>query len=142
MDQAAIDLLTKERVCVLSVPLSDGSPHSALVHYSHTDDPFRIIIQSSPTVKVHSIQEQGGTCKVSVVVGLNEPDSITLQMRGTVRLLSPAEKEAAFAIHHAKHPSGIKYKGPDTVMLEFTPDWWRYTDFNTEPPTKKGTDFV
>ncbi len=134
MDQIPLNLLTKERICVLSVVLSDGSPHGAVVHYSETTDPLKLFIQTSPTVKTKAIEEQGGSTKASVVIGLSEEEFVTLQMRGDVRIVSDTtELEHIYTIHYAKHPRAEKHKGPNTIFLEFTPTWWRYTDLNTNP---------
>ncbi|HXH26957.1 MAG TPA: hypothetical protein VNG90_03600, partial [Candidatus Acidoferrum sp.] len=81
--------------------------------------------------------QNGGTAKASVVVGLSEEEWITLQMDGEVAAITdPAQLEAAQAIHYAKHPNSAQYKDdPETMFLRFTPNWWRYTDFNTKPLT-------
>lgn len=136
MNPIALKLLEKERICVLSVVLPDGSPHGAVVHYSQQTEPVKLFIQTSPTVKTEAIKSAGGTAKASVVVGLNEPDFVTLQMRGNVRIVSDnSELENIYKIHYAKHPEAEQYKSPKTIFLEFVPTWWRYTDFNTDPET-------
>lgn len=136
MNPLALNLLHKERVCVLSVTLPDGSPHVAVVHYSQQIDPVKIFIQTSPTTKTDAIQKKGGSAKAAVVVGLSEEEFVTLQMRGDIRIVSNAQElEAIYKVHYAKQPQAEKYKGPDTIFLAFTPTWWRYTDFNTEPET-------
>ena len=136
MNQIAIDLLTKERVCVLSVVLADGTPHAAALHYSQQIDPVKLFIQTYPTVKTQAILESGGTAKAAVVVGFNEQDFLTLQMRGIVKIVSDQVKLAEiYKIHYAKHPEAEKYKSPRTIFLEFTPTWWRYSDLKTDPET-------
>lgn len=136
MNPIALKLLEKERICVLSVVMADGSPHGAVVHYSQQTEPIKLFIQTSPTVKTEAIKHAGGTAKAAVVVGLSEPDFMTLQMRGNVRLVSDvSELENIYKIHYAKHPEAEQYKSPKTIFLEFTPTWWRYTDFNIDPET-------
>lgn len=134
IDPLAVQLLEAERVCVISVVLGDGSPHSAVVHYSHQLEPLKIFIQTSPTVKVRAVQEKGGTAKAALVAGLSEEKFVTLQMRGVVRIVSDrAELERIYHIHYAKLPEAERYKDASTVFFEFTPAWWRYSDFNVEP---------
>lgn len=136
MNQIPLDLLVKERICVLSVVLSDNSPHGAVVHYSQTTGPLRLFMQTFPTVKTNAITEKGGIAKASVVVGLSEEEFVTLQMRGDIRIVSDiAELESIYKAHYAKHPKAEQYKDDETIFLEFTPTWWRYTDFNTDPET-------
>src|SRR5947209_7268394 len=129
MNPLALNLLQKERVCVLAVTLADGSPHTAVVHYSQTTDPVKLFIQTYPTVKTEAMAQKGGVVKAAVVVGLNEADFIELQMRGDVKIVTdPEEQEKIFKIHYSKHPEAEKYKSSTTILLEFTPTWWRYTD--------------
>jgi len=71
-----------------------------------------------------------------MVIGLSEEEWLTLQMHGDVKIISDnKELEKVYKIHYAKHPEAEQYKGPKTVFLEFTPTWWRFTDFNTNPET-------
>jgi hypothetical protein len=136
MDQKAIDLLNKERVCVISVTLADGSPHAAVVHYSQTIEPVKLFIQTYPTVKVDAIKTKGAVAKAAVVVGVDEKSMVELQMRGNVRIVTDQQElEAVYKVHYAKQSHAEKYKSESTVFLEFTPTWWRYSDFTTEPET-------
>ena len=136
MNPIALEFIKKERVCVLSVVLTDGSPHLATLHYSSTVEPVKIFIQTSPTVKTAAIKERGGEAKAAVVIGFDEQEFVTLQMRGYVRMVSdPKELGAIYKIHYVKYPKAEKRKGPNTIFLEFTPAWWRYTDFKTHPET-------
>ena len=133
MDPKAIELLGKERICVISVVMTDEAPHAAIVHYSHASEPVRIFIQTYPTVKTKAIQEKGGKAKAAVALG-NEGDFIEVQMRGEVRIvIGQRELDEIYKIHYAKYPGAEKHKDAETIFLEFTPTWWRYTDFNTDP---------
>jgi hypothetical protein len=75
--------------------------------------------------------------KGAVVIGFSEEEWITLQLDGDVEMIEdPGDLKNAQDIHYVKHPSSEKWKDyPTTVFLKFTPTWWRYTDFNTKPPT-------
>lgn len=136
MNQAALDLLAKDNIGVLSVTLPSGEIHSASVHISHAENPVRIFIQTSnSSLKAQSLLE-GEAKNAAMVVGFSEEEWLTLQMHGTVRAVTgEKELEEVYKIHYKKHPDAEQYKGPKTIFLEFTPTWWRYTDFNTEPPT-------
>lgn len=134
MDPIALKLIEKERVCVISVVLKDGSPHNATVHYSYQLEPLRIFIQTYPTVKVQAVSEKGGSAKAAVVIGFSEEELVTLQMRGQVGIVSNTDYlERIYKIHYARHPEAEKYKSPTTVFFEFTPAWWRYSDFKVDP---------
>ena len=135
METQILDLLTKERVCVLALPLTGGSPHAATMHYSFVEEPLTFYFQTSnDTEKVKAIGPE--TVKAAVVVGFSELDWLTLQMRGTIRtVIDPMDLEAVYKIHYAKQPQAEQYKGLHSVFLKFTPTWWRFTDFTTEPET-------
>ena len=136
MDERILKLLQKERICVLAVPLEDGAPHGAVMHFSINNGPLQFFFQTSKTVKSGAIQAGGGRTKASVVVGLDEADFVTLQMRGEIAIVSDeAEIAQLAAVHYRKLPEAEKYRDADTIFLAFTPTWWRYTDFTTKPET-------
>lgn len=136
MNPKISDFLNKEPVGVVSVLLADGSPHAATVHYSHNEQRLKFFIQTTnTTVKAQNLLD-GKTTKAAMVIGFSEQDWLTLQMRGSIRIVfDKNELEEIYKIHYKKHPDAEKYKGPKTVFLEFTPSWWRFTDFNTHPET-------
>ncbi|OHA20145.1 MAG: hypothetical protein A2836_00935 [Candidatus Taylorbacteria bacterium RIFCSPHIGHO2_01_FULL_45_63] len=136
MNPKILAFLEKERVCVLSGIIPKGGSHSSTVHYSHGVNPLRFFFQTwDESMKVEALQK-GTDKRASVVVGFSEQDNLTLQMRGALRVVSsPEELEAVYKIHFKKHPFAEKYKNEHTVVIEFTPTWWRYTDFNTTPET-------
>jgi general stress protein 26 len=136
MNPIVNEFLTKERVCVLSGILPDGSSHSSTLHFSHSENPTRIYFQTwDESDKVKALRE-GDNKSASVVVGFSETDKLTLQMRGSLRIISDSDElEKVFKIHYAKHPFAEKFKSESTVMIEFTPTWWKYSDFKTDPET-------
>ncbi|KKU74417.1 MAG: hypothetical protein UX99_C0015G0022 [Candidatus Amesbacteria bacterium GW2011_GWB1_47_26] len=137
MDQRVLDLLAKERVSLLAVCLPDGTCHSAAMHFSHISDPPTIYIQTENTSKKMQGLKNGQPIAASVVVGFNEQEMKTLQMDGQIQLVTDVSKlPAIHQIHYAKHPHAEKYKNdPGTVFLAFTPTWYRYTDYKTDPAT-------
>lgn len=129
MDGLALELLQREKICALAVAMADGAPHAAALHYSEQTDPVTLFFQTFPSVKTKVIEERGGTAKAAVVVGMDENDMKTLQMRGDIHIISDsAEQEAVFKIHYAKHPEAEKRRSELTILLAFVPTWWRYTD--------------
>ncbi|MBI4129893.1 pyridoxamine 5'-phosphate oxidase family protein [Candidatus Roizmanbacteria bacterium] len=136
-DKQIIDFLTKQRVSVLTTLLKDGSPHAAALHYSHKINPLELYFSTENTsVKCQALLE-GNSVKGSVVIGFSEEEWITLQMDGEVTAIFDTDKlKAAQAIHYPKHPKAAQYKDdPATIFLKFIPNWWRYTDYNTDPIT-------
>ncbi len=134
MNPIISNFLKDHRICVISVNLGDGNLHSATVHYSHTENPFKIFIQTTNDTLKASPFLNGKTGKGAMVIGFSEEEWMTLQLHGDIRIISDADEiEEAAKIHYQKLPNAEKRRGPDTVFLEFTPTWWRYTDFNTKP---------
>lgn len=128
MNEQIQEYISGERVCVLSGILPDGGSHSSTLHFSHTVNPPRLFFQTSrSTSKVKSLNE-GNDKRASVVFGFNENKMQTLQMRGTIRIVSDKnELEEIYKIHYRKNPHAEKRKGPNTVFIEFIPNWSRYT---------------
>ncbi len=138
IDTQILDFLIGHRICALTTLLQDGSPHAAAIHFSYNESPFEFYFSTKNTTKKCEALLDGQSSKASVVVGLSDEEWITLQMDGTVKsILDPAESEKTAAIHYARHPhAATRFKNdPSTLFLHFTPKWWRYTDFNTKPPT-------
>ena len=137
MNQQIKDFLKKERVGAFSIVLLDGSPHVAIVHYSHTENPLKFFIQTSNKSVKFSPFVSGGTAKAAMVIGSSEKDWLTFQMRGNARAVTnPEELDSIYQIHYPKHPDAEKWKDdPETAFIGFTPTWWRFTDYNTTPET-------
>jgi general stress protein 26 len=137
MNNKILEFITKHRVCSLTTLLPDGSPHAAALHYSHSDNPLTLYFSVENTSKKCQGLVTGETIKGSVVVGFSEEEWITLQMDGEVKaVLDKNELEKIHKIHYSKHPNSEKHKDfPETIFLAFTPSWWRYTDYNTDPLT-------
>lgn len=128
MDSRALELLVREKVCVLSVCMPDGGCHGATMHFSHLVDPLIIYIQTEST----SVKCRKLPTKASVVVGVSEETMQTLQMDGGIAQISD-DLALIHKVHYAKHPGAEKYKNdPTTVFLAFTPSWWRYSDYKKE----------
>src|SRR3989344_1314087 len=134
MDKNILDLLTKERVCSLTI-LVDSNPHASAMHFSHKDDPLILYFSTESTSrKCKSVLEEGNA-KASVVVGFSEEDWLTMQMNGEVSLVDNETLKEVKKIHYLKHPKSQKYENdPETIFLQFKPSWWRYSDLKTDPP--------
>lgn len=137
MENTILDFLTKHRVCSLTTLLTDGSPHASALHYSHINNPLTLYFSTENTSRKCSGLLQGEPAKSSVVIGFSEEEWITLQMDGEVKaILDETTRNEIQKIHYKKHPTAKKYKdAPETIFLAFTPLWWRYTDYNSDPLT-------
>lgn len=135
MDGKVLDFLKKEGVCSLTILLKDGSPHAAAMHYSHEDNPLILYFSTENTSRKCQALLDGRFVKGTVVVGFSEKEWISLQMDGRIKVISnKKELTSVRKIHYAKHPDSEKYKDdPATIFLAFTPTWWRYTEFKSDP---------
>lgn len=137
METQILDFLKNHRVCSLTVVLPDGTPHASALHYSHQENPLTFYFSTENTSRKCQGLLDGTPAKASVVIGFSEEEWITLQMDGEVQAILDKQKlEPIKKIHYAKHPNSQQYEhDPATIFLAFIPSWWRYTDYNTEPPT-------
>jgi len=135
MDTTILDFLKSQRISTLAVLLPDSTVHGATLHYSHQAEPLKLFFSTENTSKKTQGLLDGASTSASVVVGFSEEEWITLQLDGTVKaILDPEELKQAKAIHYAKHPNSQKFENaPETIFLAFTPNWWRYTDYNIKP---------
>ncbi len=142
MNSKVLDFLTKHRVCSLTTLLKDGSPHAAALHYSHKNKPLELYFSTENTsIKTQALLDERST-KASVVIGFSEEEWITLQMDGEVKAIPDLDElKKIHTIHYRKYPDSERYKtDPATIFLKFTPNWWRYTDYNTDRPTILSSD--
>ncbi|OGM21349.1 hypothetical protein A2714_02535 [Candidatus Woesebacteria bacterium RIFCSPHIGHO2_01_FULL_38_9] len=142
MDKRVLEFLGKNRVSVLTTLLKDGTPHGATLHYSHKENPLELYFSTENTSRKCQTLKDGKVGKASVVIGFSEEEWITLQMDGSVQaILDEVELKEVQSIHYPKHPNSEKFKNdPATIFLKFTPTWFRYTDYNTKPPTIISSD--
>jgi general stress protein 26 len=136
MNTTIQNLISNELIAVLSGITTDGNSYSSLLHYSHLNDPLRFYFQAwNSSEKVHSIKE-GDNKSASVIIGLDKPKNVTLQMKGNLRIIDDVDElEAVKKNHYLKHSQFEQHKDKDISIIEFIPSWGRYTDMNTKPDT-------
>lgn len=143
MNSTVYNFLKDNRVSTLTTLLSDNMPHAAALHYSHIEDinnethPFKLYFSVDSEQRKSQQLNQTGTSKAAVVIGFSEEQWLTLQCEGDVKIVKDKQEiKKIQKLHYAKHPNSEEFKDyPTTIFLEFTPTWWRYTDFNTDPLT-------
>ena len=137
LDPQITSFLDTHRVCCLATMISGHIPHSSVVYYSFKSSPLQFffsVLGNSRKCRAISVEKK---VKASLAIGFNEEEWLTMQLSGDVVLVEKAaEIESIQNIHYNKHPElQARYDVSDTVFLKFIPNWWRFTDFNTEPPT-------
>ena len=135
MDVRVQEFLSRQRVCVLTTLLLDGSPHGATLHFSHKDTPFELYVGTTRESRKVEALLSGDSIKAAMVIGFSEEEWKTIQLDGEVQIAKDDELESIHTIHYEKHPQARRYKASDeTVFLKFTPYWWRFSDLNSDPP--------
>jgi general stress protein 26 len=142
LDQNVLHFLEKHRVGVLAITLEDGSPHAATMHYSMRDEPFKLFFATARDSKKGQALEGKKHIKASVVVGFDPKEWTTIQLDGELKVVTdPEQIDLVKAIHYANNPdSRARHTEPETLMLVFTPTWWRYSNFQAEPPVVIGSE--
>lgn len=123
--------LAAEKVATLAVPVDDsGTLHIATMNYAHVTDPLRFyFITSSKSEKCRLLNNGPVTAACSVGTYYGTP--FTVQMRGTARILDKAEHPELLDVYFAKRgDTNRNVEGLDSVLMEFVPDWARFTDYS------------
>lgn len=138
MNETILNYIASQKIGVISVAMSDGSPHSSTVHFAHMetasqDLPSILIMTDRSYKKCEPIITNGKT-PASFVIGFDESEMKTLQMDGHINF---ADEDMVKLPYFTKFPDKRKfYQEPNSVFLIFTPTWWRYTDFNAQDGNK------
>lgn len=142
MESKILVFLEKHRIGSLTVLLKNSSPHAAAVHFSHKSEPLQLFISTTKESKKCEALLDGSLVKASVVIGFSEEEWKTLQLDGEIKAIFDREElRQAKEIHYKKHPKAEQYENdPETIFLVFTPKWWRFSDYNTAPPTISSSD--
>jgi general stress protein 26 len=133
MEQKIIDFLNKNKLCVLTTLLEGGKPHSATMHFASRNEPLEFVFFTKTDSRKCTNLEVGKKYPASLVVGFSEEEWKELQLEGEIEKIKREESEADIQTFADKF-TGATLKD-DHVVLRFTPNWWRYTEFKTDPPT-------
>lgn len=133
MKKEVVDFITSHNIGCLTTEIKEGI-HAAAVHITFVPDRDIFLIQTNLDSRKCELLREQNECKASLVIGFSEEEWKTFQADGTVRLLNDAEERKRFSeIRQKQYPSPDYTDDPEVAFLEFTPNWWRYTDSNTKP---------
>ena len=132
--QDATGLLTflmEQRVATLAVPIDElGTLHIATMNYYHWLDPFALYFITSSKSEKCSLLREGKEVAAACNVGTFYGTPFTLQMRGTAKIISQDDAASILDGYFAKRgDKNRNVEGPGSVLLQFTPDWARFTDY-------------
>lgn len=126
-----LEFLDGEKVATLAVPIDgSGTLHIATMHYVHRLKPFCFyFVTDKRSEKCRLLNERPevvAACNVGTYIGT----PFTLQMRGKARIIDMAQSMDALQLYFAKRQSKNKnVEGPNSVLIEFAPNWARFTDY-------------
>lgn len=123
--------LNKEPAATIAVPIDEqGAIHTAALLYWHAPDPLRFYFVTSKETEKCKLLAQKGELPAACVVGTNRGTDCSLQMRGRLKIVDKTAHQAEIDAYYQKrgnHHDDII--DPVNVLLEFTPNWARYTDY-------------
>lgn len=125
--------ISENRVSVLATRSRGGAVHASVMHYSCTRDGKSLLFSTDDrSVKVENSTQSP---EAAVAIGWSEETWVTVQMRGSVELVSgDAALREAKDSHYAVHPNSRRFEhDPHTVFLVFHPEWIRFSDLGAEP---------
>lgn len=130
--------LQSHRISVLGVLQDGGKVHSAALHYTHLQDPFKFFFMTEKESQKCRDLINGKENSASLVIGFSEEEFVTFQAEGTVKIVTDEENIAeGTEIYMQKYPSRTeRQNNPNIVLLQFTPTLWTYRDYKTKPVTE------
>ncbi len=132
MQKEILEYLDTQRTGVLAIEMLDGSPHASTVHFAYTKDPVIFLFETEKAYKKSEALLNRETSRASLVIGTSEADKKTLQLDGTVQLLTSKEENLKDAYLSKFPEKAEKSKSGKFIFFKFTPSWWRYTAWKPE----------
>lgn len=109
-----------------------GTLHVAALLYWHSEDPLKFYFITGKNTEKCRLLKDGGVQKAGCVVGTVKGVEFTLQMRGVVQIVPKEQYAGVIEAYTQKRGDNHDIDNPDYVLLEFTPDWARYTDYSQD----------
>lgn len=131
MDEKLRDFFKKEQVATLAVPIDrEGSIHIATMRCMTLLDPLKIYFVTGSSSEKCALLRTGELIKTACEVGGYKGTEMYAQMRGTARLWRLDEQPEIVKMYFEKRGEpNLKNEGDDSVLLELTPDYLKYTDY-------------
>lgn len=135
MTDVIAEFINTHPIAVLTVILPDGTPHGSAMHVASSQDPFCFFFETEDGTRKYTAIKAGQK-KAAVVIGCQDGEWKTLQLEGEIEeVTDPHELDETKRIYYTRYPDSKRRESPKTVFLRFLPNWWRFSDFTTTPPS-------
>ena len=127
-----VSFLDKEKTATIAIPIDDsGTLHIATMLFSYELDPFRWYFVTSKLSEKCTLLRYTEKLVAAASVGTSYGTPYTLQTRGFVQIVDKSAHEPEIKRYHEKRGNTHDdITNHDTVLLEYTPNWGRFTDFS------------
>lgn len=125
-----LDILKKNKLMVVSTLSHNGLPQSAVVAFCETSDLDILFGTSNKTRKYNNLQKSK---QVSLVIGWNQNEKITIQYEGIAQEVKDAELASIKEIFLKKNPSSKKFAmRSEQRFFKIKPKWIRYSNLSKD----------
>lgn len=132
MQPEILEYLSTQSVCALAVITPEGTTHAATMHFAYPDNMSIYLGTSRTSLKFKSLSESP-VISASLVMGVEESSMTTLQIDGTLEVVSAEEYAQFREIYLGRFPEKKeKVESENFAPLKFVPKWWRFTDMKNK----------
>jgi len=111
-----------------------NAPQAAVVGFIVTDD-FGVVFDTVETTRKVINLRSNRRCAL-VIGGMMKGDERTVQFEGVADEPTGADLELLKELYFARFPDGRdRQHWPGLTYIRLRPQWLRFSDFNTSPPT-------
>ena len=126
------DFLSEHLAATIAVPIdNNGTIHAASLLYWNSLNPLKFYFVTSRNSEKYKLLDTRDAINCAVVIGTEKDTPFTLQMRGTIQEVDPKKYQEVVENYYQKR--GNRHDdidAPDTCLLEFKPNWARFTDYS------------
>lgn len=124
--------LQTQQAATIAVPIDrQGSIHVASLLYIHDEPPLRFFFVMGRNTEKCRLLRELDAIPCACVVGTVKDVDFTLQMRGELTIADPnSHKKIVEKYYQKRGNRHDDINDPSTVLLEFAPNWARFTDYS------------
>ncbi len=129
---ALSDFLTVHESATIAVPIdTNGTIHVANLLYWHNPGSLKFYFVTSRYSEKCKLLTDHKALKCAIVVGTEKDTPFTMQMRGSLQEIEPSENDDILDNYYRKRKNRHDDINNDShCLLEFSPNWGRFTDYS------------